>query len=173
MGNDVGHSAPQGGTAANTSQGNAAPRSGKAGLWVVAACILVGSGLGVYVYFDATRATITISHELDGWHAKGKSLDADACVGGVLDWFDATCRAPGRICLDAVPRAVGNCLAATDRAARCAELGPDQKSAQWAFDQCRQRGIDRSSPKPVRESCTLAWRALDTYCKSGQKGVAL
>lgn len=173
MGNDAGHSAPTSGAATGTSQGNGAPRSGKTGLWVVAACIFVGSGLGVYVYFDASRATIEVSRELDGWLARGKSLEADACVGGVLDWFDGTCRAPGRICLDAVPRAVGNCLAGADRTARCAELGPDQKSSQWAFEQCQSRGVDRSSPKPVRESCTLAWRALDTYCKSGQKGVAL
>ena len=36
-----------------------------------------------------------------------------------------------------------------------------------------EMGVDKTSPKPAKESCTLAWRAFDTWCKSGQKGVAL
>lgn len=133
----------------------------------------MGSALGVYVYFSATGASARVGTELESFFERGKSMSGVGCVNAVLDWFNDECAAPGRICLDAVPMAMGNCLVAQDRTADCEALGNDEKSSQWAFERCSERGIDKKTRKPVRESCTFAWRSIDTFCKSGQKGVAL
>lgn len=111
--------------------------------------------------------------QVESFGERGKPADGIGCVNLVLDWFKGECEAPGRICLDAVPRAMAHCLAAADRTADCAAIGNDQKPSQWAFDRCSERGVDKKSRKPIKESCTMAWRSLDTFCKSGQKGVAL
>ena len=68
---------------------------------------------------------------------------------------------------------MSHCLAAADRQADCKALGNDEKPSQWAYERCSERGIDKKARKPIKESCTSAWRAFDTFCKSGQRGVAL
>jgi hypothetical protein len=148
-------------------------RSGKAARWVILGSLTLGCLIGTWVYFSASRASIAVWDEIETFGTRGKALSGPACVSASLDWFRDTCAAPGRICLDAVPRAVSHCLAAADRAADCQALGNDEKPSQWAYERCAERGIDRKARKPIKESCTSAWRAFDTYCKSGQRGVAL
>lgn len=171
MGNDKGQSMATAQVVQGAPNG-AAPRSGNVGLWVVVICLVAGSGLGVWVYFNAKSDVMRLSPELDQWRERGKTLSSEECVNGAIDWFK-TCEAQGRICLDAVPRAVAKCLSAQDRSATCSTMGADMKSSQWAYDHCVEKGIDRKSERGLKESCTEAWRALDTYCKSGQEGVAL
>jgi hypothetical protein len=148
-------------------------RGSRAARIVVWGAVALGCLIGTYVYFSASRASVDVWKQVEDFSTKGKTVDGPGCVTSVLDWFNDTCAAPGRICLDAVPRAMAHCLAAADRTADCVALGNDQKPSQWAFEKCSERGIDRKSRKPIKESCTMAWRALDTFCKSGQKGVAL
>ncbi len=140
---------------------------------VIGGALAVGCLVGTYVYFTASRASIDVWDQIETFSTRGKRLSGTDCVSASLDWFRDTCAAPGRICLDAVPRAVSHCLAAADRAADCTALGNDEKPSQWAYERCAERGIDRKARKPIKESCTSAWRAFDTFCKSGQRGVAL
>lgn len=152
---------------------DAARRNARAARIVVWGAIAFGSAIGVFVYFSASRASMDVWKQVEGFTERGRAVSGEGCVSAVLDWFGDECAAPGRICLDAVPRAMGNCLAAIDRQADCEVIGNDQKPSQWAFERCAERGVDRKSRKPVKESCTMAWRSFDTFCKSGQKGVAL
>lgn len=155
------------------SSEDAARRNARSAKLVVWGAIAVGSAIGVFVYFSASRASMDVWKQVEGFTDRGRDLSGEGCVSTVLDWFGQECAAPGRICLDAVPRAMGNCLAAVDRTDDCVAIGNDQKPSQWAFERCAARGVDRKSRKPIKESCTMAWRSLDTFCKSGQKGVAL
>ena len=150
-----------------------AKRNARMARIVVWGAIGLGSIVGMFVYFNASRASMDVWRQVETFGSKGTTVSGTGCVSAVLDWFTDECAAPGRICLDAVPRAMGNCLVAQDRSEDCVALGNDTKPSQWAFDRCRERGIDKKARKPVKESCTLAWRSLDTFCKSGQKGVAL
>lgn len=148
-------------------------RSAKVAWYVIGACCVIGAGLGAWTYFRAADGAEHVGEKMREMRQKGVALDGVACVNEALDWHDHTCDAPGRMCIDAVPRVVGECLAARDRSELCQEIGNDEKPSQWAYNKCKARGIDRKSKKGVKESCTQAWRALDSWCKSGQKGVAL
>jgi hypothetical protein len=151
----------------------AQPSGGRVARWVILGALAIGTLIGTWVYFSATRASITVWDQIETFTTRGRTLSGPDCVGASLDWFRDTCSAPGRICLDAVPRAVSHCLAAGDRTADCTALGNNEKPSQWAYERCAERGIDRKARKPIKESCTSAWRAFDTFCKSGQRGVAL
>jgi len=149
------------------------PRSAKAAWLVIGTAISIGLVLGVFVYVRAANGSVAIASEFRAMRQRGATMDAEACVETSLAWFSTTCDAVGKMCIDAVPRMVGECLAAKDRSAACARIGNDLKPSQWAYHRCQQLGIDKKSPKAVKESCTLAWRAYDSWCKSGQRGVAL
>lgn len=166
-----GRPAPQ--RVASGGSGGEPARNAKAAWIVIGIAMLVGAALGVFVYLRAADGSVVIAHDFKAMRERGAQLDANACVEESLAWFNDRCDAVGKMCIDAVPRMVGECLAAQDRSQACAAIGNDLKPSQWAYDRCKALGIDRKSEKPVKESCTLAWRALDSWCKSGQKGVAL
>ena len=148
-------------------------RNGKIAWMIIGAAMVIGAGLGVLVYLRAADGSVVIAHDFREIRTRGANLDADGCVEASIEWFSTSCAAVGKMCIDAVPRMVGECLAAKDRAADCTKIGNDMKPSQWAYARCKALGIDKGSKKPVKESCTLAWRAYDSWCKSGQKGVAL
>ena len=148
-------------------------RSARVAWIVIGVAMLIGAALGVFVYLRAADGSVVIAHDFKAMRERGAQLEAEACVEESLAWFNDRCDAVGKMCIDAVPRMVGECLAARDRSAACGRIGNDLKPSQWAYDRCKAIGIDRHSKKPVKESCTLAWRAFDSWCKSGQKGVAL
>lgn len=150
-----------------------AQRSGKVAWIVIGLSMLVGAVLGIFVYFSAAEGSVAINHDLHQMRDKGAALSAEECVADTMSWFEHTCDAVGRMCLDAVPRMVGECLAAKDRSDACVANGNNEKPSQWAYHKCQALGVDKTSKKPVKESCTAAWRAFDSWCKSGQKGVAL
>lgn len=153
---------------------NSAPqRSAKMAWVVIGACCAIGAVLGATTYFRAASGAEHVGEKMVEMRKRGATIDAVTCINETLDWHDKQCDAPGRMCIDAVPRVVGECLAAQDRSALCAEIGNDEKPSQWAYNKCKARGVDRKSKKGVKESCTQAWRALDSWCKSGQSGVAL
>ncbi len=150
-----------------------ASRSSRGAWIVIGSCMVVGAALGVFTLFESKRGAETVVLAMENARKAGAQVDAEACVSLALDWHDRDCDAPGKMCLDAVPKLVGECLAAKDRSEACVRLGNDEKPSQWAYNHCKARGIDRESKKGIKESCTAAWRALDSYCKSNQKGVAL
>jgi len=149
------------------------PRSAKVAWIVIGSAMFIGLVMGVFVYLRASQSSLEIGKEYGHMRELGKSLDAAGCVGASLEWFEKRCDGVGKMCIDAVPRMVGECLAAKDRSEACTANGNDMKPSQWAYHHCQELGVDKKSPKPAKESCTLAWRAFDSWCKSGQKGVAL
>jgi len=153
--------------------GDAPIRSGKWAWIVIGACMVIGAVLGATTYFRAAKGAEGVGDKMREMRERGAVMTGPECVADTLDWHDKTCDAPGRMCIDAVPRVVGECLAGQDRSALCVEIGNTEKPSQWAYNKCKNRGIDRKSKKGIKESCTQAWRALDSWCKSGQKGVAL
>ncbi|MFO0748798.1 MAG: hypothetical protein U1F43_24505 [Myxococcota bacterium] len=148
-------------------------RSGKVGWIVIGLAIAIGLVMGVVVYFRASSGSMQITEWRKSYATRGQTMTATACVSDVIHFFEEDCTAPARMCLDAVSYGVADCLAARDRAEECKPIGNSMKPAQWAYERCKEVGVDKTSPKAIKESCTTAWRALDTFCKSGQKGVVL
>ncbi len=140
---------------------------------MIGIAVAIGLGLGVFVYNRAASGSVEIAHDYKVMRERGATLSAEGCVEASLEWFRHRCDAVGKMCIDAVPRMVGECLAAQDRSEACIANGNDLKPSQWAYQHCAEMGIDRKSKKAVKESCTQAWRAFDSWCKSGQQGVAL
>jgi hypothetical protein len=161
------------GSAATSAAQADATRSGKTAWVVIGVAVAIGLGLGFFVYQRAASGSLEIATDYKAMRERGATLSAAGCVEASLEWFNTRCDAVGKMCIDAVPRMVGECLAAQDRSAACEENGNDLKPSQWAYQHCAEMGIDRKSKKPVKESCTQAWRAFDSWCKSGQTGVAL
>ncbi len=158
----------------NTPPAETAPvRSARMAWIVIGACCVIGGALGAITYFRAANGAEHVGEKLREMRVRGSVVDGFTCIDETLKWHDTVCDAPGRMCIDAVPRVVGECLAGQDRATLCQEIGNNDKPSQWAYNKCKARGIDRKSKKGIKESCTQAWRALDSWCKSGQKGVAL
>lgn len=149
------------------------PRSAKFAWIVISIAMVIGTVLGVFVYLSASSGAVEIAKDYQLMRKRGAALTAEQCVEAGIEWFNTGCGAVGRMCIDAVPNVVAECLAAKDRSEACVANGNNLKSSQWAYQHCLALGIDKKSKKPVKESCTLAWRAFDSWCKSGQTGVSL
>lgn len=157
-------------------QPGVAPRSGRVAWIVISLAVAFGIFMGFLVYFRATDGSMQVTKWRKSYAERGRSMTATECVVDVIHWYENDCKAPARMCLDAVPYGVADCLAARGKDGRleeCKAVGNDLKPAQWAYERCKSVGVDKKSPKGVKESCTAAWRSLDTFCKSGGAEVVL
>ncbi len=140
---------------------------------VIGSMLLIGTVLSVFVVFPNLKSSAgSIGQSMHAIEDKGKTLTVEECVAEVVAWHDR-CAADNMpmMCLQETPKATAHCLAAVDRTEGCAPYLADNKDAHWAFKACAELGIDKASAKPRRKACTAAWRALDQFCKTGQKGV--
>ncbi|PKN59425.1 MAG: hypothetical protein CVU56_00860 [Deltaproteobacteria bacterium HGW-Deltaproteobacteria-14] len=146
-------------------------RGGRTAWIVVGSALFIGTALAVFVVFpNMKESAISIGAEMARIDAQGASMTAEECVEHAIDWFER-CDVMPSMCLQEVPTAVARCLHARDRTEECAPYVDPALSARWTFEKCKGRGIDRGSDRSLTKSCTGAWRALDQYCKTGQKGV--
>ncbi|TNF37500.1 MAG: hypothetical protein EP329_03090 [Deltaproteobacteria bacterium] len=138
---------------------------------VVGSALLIGTLLAVFVVYPNMKASaISIGQDLAELDTKGASMTAEQCVENAVTWFE-NCDVMPSMCLQEVPTSVARCLHAKDRTAECKPYLEMPPRSQWTFERCKERGIEKSSSKELTKSCTAAWRALDQYCKTGQKGV--
>jgi len=150
-----------------------APRSAKVAWIVIGITIAFGCAMGVFLFLRAKSSDIALRQWMHTYDTRGSDMSAVDCVHDVIHWFDTQCDAPAEMCLQAVPMGVAHCLHARDRKDECTAVGADLKDEKWGFRKCKEMGIDKSSKKAVTKSCTAAWDALDTFCKSHQQGVVL
>ena len=151
-------------------QGQDADPSGPSLRWVlgsIGVLVVVLGVLGFWRYRVSERFFATSLGEID---TVAPSLDVEGCVTRVLQWH-GTCEANKPLCDNGVPQAMTHCLVGADRSSTCAELDLSSAQAQWVFAKC----LDRGTPCKSRKACPCAdaYRALDSFCRHGQKGVAL
>lgn len=146
-------------------------KGGRTAWIVVGSALLIGTALAIFVVFPNIRASaISIGGEKTRVAQQGTTMTAEACVEHAIDWFQA-CDVMPSMCLQEVPSLVAICLGSKDRTAECAPYIDPALPAQWTYEKCKGRGIVRGSDRSLTKSCTGAWRALDQFCKTGQKGV--
>lgn len=108
----------------------------------------------------------------------GKKLDAEGCIDEVIGWFHA-CGDQGSnaaVCLQGVSLTMFHCLAAQRRDATCEfyvkpRFGPDGRvdHGDWVFMECNERGNLCAQKKEC--ACADAYRALQSFCLTGQTSV--
>ncbi|MEM6994774.1 MAG: hypothetical protein AAF721_29945 [Myxococcota bacterium] len=126
--------------------------------------------LGITAYWRYTVSENWFAQSLPQLAEVGAATDTEGCVDAVLRWHE-TCDANKPLCDNGVPRAMTHCLMAADRGATCEALGTESARAQWVFKTC----FDRGTPCKARKKCPCAdaYRALDSFCRHDQEGVAL
>ncbi len=126
--------------------------------------------MGVTAYWRYTVSENFFAASLPMLAEKGTTVDTEGCVDAVLQWHD-TCDANKPLCDNGVPMAMTHCLSGDDRAPTCADLRDESAKAQWVFKSC----FDRGTPCKNRKKCPCAdaYRALDSFCRHDQEGVAL
>lgn len=126
--------------------------------------------LGITAYWRYTISENWFAQSLPELGEAGKHTDVEGCVDAVIEWRK-TCEANEPLCDNGVPRAMTHCLMADDRAPTCASLGDRPASSKWVFSSCADRGTPCKNRKKC--ACADAYRALDSFCRHDQKGVAL
>lgn len=126
--------------------------------------------LGVGAYWRYAVSERHFAETLAKMDQFGKTTDTEGCVTQVLKWHQS-CEANRPLCDDGVPRVMTHCLAGEDRAAYCETLDLSSSKAQWVFQKCEERGTPCTNRKKC--ACANAYRAIDSFCRHGQQGVAL
>ena len=126
--------------------------------------------LGVLAYWRYTVSERHFATALAQMDAVAPTLDTEGCVTEVLTWH-RTCEANKPLCDDGVPRVMTHCLMGADRAEYCKGLDLSSAKAQWVFEKWRVRGNECTNRKSC--ACADAYRAIDSFCRHEQKGVAL
>lgn len=127
--------------------------------------------LGVAAYWRYTVSENHFAETLAEMDRRGPALDVEGCIDAVLEWH-GRCEANKPLCDNGVPQVMTHCLIAQDRTEACEALDPGASAkAQWVYVSCLERDTPCRSKKHC--PCADAYRSLDSFCRHGQKGVAL
>jgi hypothetical protein len=147
-----------------------ADRSGPSLRLVLGGVVILSLVLGIAAYW---RFTVSERHfaEVQRYMDRvGPERDVEGCVTEVLQWH-GTCEANKALCDDGVPRVMTHCLLGRDRSETCSSLDLSSAKAQWVMQKCAERGTPCATRKKC--ACADAYRALDSFCRHRQQGVAL
>jgi len=147
-----------------------AEHSGPKLVWVLGGIALLASIMGVGGYWTLVRSRNHFAEATKKMDALGKTVDTEGCITAVLDWH-AECEANKPLCDNGVPQIMTHCLLGRDRSETCESLDLSSAKAQWVFATCEERGTPCSNRKTC--ACASAYRAIDSFCRHGQEGVAL
>jgi hypothetical protein len=124
----------------------------------------------------------------------GAELEPEGCVEEAVAWYDACDQheANAAVCLQGVSVLMFHCLDARDRGDSCElYLGPDSpmrqpteamrerarkaetagESGRWVYGRCEERGMVCVNKREC--ACAEAFRAIDSFCRTGQEAVQL
>ncbi|MGB1016254.1 MAG: hypothetical protein ACPG4T_19110 [Nannocystaceae bacterium] len=152
---------------------------------VVIAIVVLAVGLGVLANWRYTQSENQIRQALSTFDQSGGSMDVEQCIDAVITWHDDTCDANLVLCDHAIPMAMVHCLEGQDRKQYCDgldrtgsfiddegnEVSHDVASGQWVYYSCLRRGSECKKRKKC--PCADAYRAIDSFCRSEQRGVHL
>jgi hypothetical protein len=161
-------------------------------LFVTLALISVTVGvLGYRRYANSERWVAEGIQQMD---AIGAELEAEGCVDEVVEWYSACDQhdANAAVCLQGVGILMHHCLSARERDQTC-ELYLDPESTvheategmrerarvpekagdsgRWVYARCEERGMVCRDKREC--ACAQAYRAIDSFCRTGQQAVQL
>lgn len=155
---------------------------------------LVTLVVGVMSYRRYAQSERWVAEGIAEMDRIGAELEADQCVDKAVAWYDACDqkRANAAVCLQGVSILMFHCLNARERGETC-ELYLDPESAvhqptedmrerarkaetagesgRWVYGRCDERGMTCVNKREC--ACAEAFRAIDSFCRTGQEAVQL
>lgn len=157
-------------------------------------CAAVSILLGVFVYWRYAQSEAYVAEGMKAMQERGAALSVDECIAETVTWHDACDQndTNAAVCLQGVKLVMFHCLHARDRTETC-ELyldpesavhqptaamqerarNPEKASAQgnWVYGRCEERGYSCINKREC--ACAEAYRAVDSFCRTGQDAVQL
>lgn len=150
--------------------------------------------VGVLSYRRYANSERWVAEGIQSMDAVGAELEPDGCVDAAVTWYDQCDqhRANAAVCLQGVSILMFHCLAARDRSEPCEQyLDPDSavhqptegmrerarkaetagESGRWVYGRCEERGMVCRNKREC--ACAEAFRAIDSFCRTGQQAVQL
>jgi hypothetical protein len=150
--------------------------------------------LGVFVYWRYAKSEAYVAEGIRMMEARGAELDVDECVVETVAWHDACDQndTNAAVCLQGVKLLMFHCLHAEDRTETCElYLDPESvihqptedmrararnpekagESGNWVYARCEERDMTCINRREC--ACAEAYRAIDSFCRTGQDAVQL
>jgi hypothetical protein len=150
--------------------------------------------VGVLAYRRYANSERWVAEGVDKMDRIGAALEPEGCVDESVQWY-AECdqnQANAAVCLQGVAILMFHCLDAADRTQTCElYLDPDSAvhqptesmrerarkaetagaSGRWVYARCEERGMSCINKREC--ACAEAYRAIDSFCRTGQQAVQL
>ncbi|WP_106091786.1 hypothetical protein [Enhygromyxa salina] len=158
------------------------------------AIALISVVVGVLGYWRYANSERWVAQGISNMDAVGATLDAEGCVDEVVGWYGACDQhdANAAVCLQGVGILMQHCLSARERDETCEQyLDPTSDkhaasddmlerarnpataggSGRWVYARCEERGMVCRNKREC--ACAEAYRAIDSFCRTGQSAVQL
>lgn len=163
-------------------------------LYLFSTLALISILIGVFGYRRYANSERWVAEGISKMDAVGPQLDVESCVDEVVDWYGSCDEhdANAAVCLQGVGILMQHCLSARERDQTC-ELYLDPESAvheasesmrerarnpeaagdsgRWVYARCEERGMVCRNKREC--ACAEAYRAIDSFCRTGQQAVQL
>ncbi|PRQ04953.1 hypothetical protein ENSA7_48840 [Enhygromyxa salina] len=162
--------------------------------YVFSAIALISVVVGVLGYWRYANSERWVAQGISNMDAVGATLDAEGCVDEVVGWYGACDQhdANAAVCLQGVGILMQHCLSARERDETCEQyLDPTSDkhaasddmlerarnpataggSGRWVYARCEERGMVCRNKREC--ACAEAYRAIDSFCRTGQSAVQL
>lgn len=156
--------------------------------------LIVTLSVGVLAYWRYANSERWVAEGVAKMDRIGAELEAEGCIDEVVSWY-GECdehRANAAVCLQGVSILMYHCLSARDRQDTCeVYLDPDSavhqptesmrerarnadaagEHGRWVYARCEERGESCINKREC--ACAEAYRAIDSFCRTGQQAVQL
>jgi len=179
---------------AKVTNGNTSANDGPSLSLVLGGMAVVTVVMGVLAYYRYAGSERWVAEGIQHMDAVGHELDVDGCIDESVDWYNRcdTHDTNAAVCLKGVDLLMAHCLIARDRSDSCEEyLDPNSEvhqatedmrararnpetagaSGKWVYGRCEERDMRCVIKREC--ACAEAYRAVDSFCRTGQQAVQL
>ncbi len=156
--------------------------------------VIVTVIVGVLSYRRYANSERWVAEGIAEMDRVGAQLGPEGCIDESVKWYDECDQheANAAVCLQGVSILMFHCLDARDRTETCDQyLDPDSAvhqptesmrerarkaesaggSGRWVYGRCEERGMSCINKREC--ACAEAYRAIDSFCRTGQQAVQL
>jgi len=140
---------------------------------VLGALAVISVGVGVAGYHRYASSERWVAQGIAHMQEVGADLSVEGCIDAAMQWHH-DCDVEGAnaaVCQQAVGITMFHCLAGADRAAECEPFAAPEGSEKWVYARCEARGMRCINKREC--ACAQAYRAVDSFCRTGGKAVQL
>jgi len=150
--------------------------------------------VGVLGYRRYANSERWVAEGIAEMNRTGAELEPEGCIDATVRWYNECDQqqANAAVCLQGVSLLMFHCLDAADRQQTCElYLDPDSavhlptedmrerarkaetagESGRWVYGRCDERGMACVNKREC--ACAEAYRAIDSFCRTGQEAVQL